>query len=401
MSIETYRYVIVGGGRAGAWAVRGIRDQDKEGSILLIGTETQLPYNRPPLSKELWFGKKTVEEVFIRDAKYYAKNSVTLALGQTVTSLHRPTASLTTAAGQVYGYEKLLLATGGEPRRLDIPGAHLEGICYYRSLDDYLRIRPLAEAGKTAVVIGGGFIGSEIAAALATNGVAVTMVFPEEYPAPRVFPRELGMAVRSLYEAKHVRVLSGDTPVAFERADAGFVTKTGNGEALTSDLVIVGIGISPGTALAEQAELEVGNGIVVDEQLQTADRDIYAAGDVASFLAAPSGARTRVEHWDNASAQGRLAGGNMAGAEAKYDHIPSFFSDLFDFGYEAVGEVDSRLETFADWVEENRTGVIYYLREGRVCGVMTCGIYEKLDAARALILGGEVEDREALRGAIR
>jgi NADPH-dependent 2,4-dienoyl-CoA reductase/sulfur reductase-like enzyme len=250
-------------------------------------------------------------------------------------------------------------------------------------------------------VIGGGFIGSEIAASLAMNKVKVTMVFPEAYLCSRVFPKSLGFALQNSYIGRGVGILSGDRPVSFEKEGERFVTATEKGARIESDLLIVGIGIVPATGLAEEAGLRTGNGVVVDEFLRTSHPDIYAAGDNAFFPYQALGRAMRVEHCDNALNQGKQAGRNMAGAEEPFTYMPYFFSDLFEFGYEAVGEVSAELETFTDWQKENDTGVVYYLKDGRVRGVMMCNVWDKVDAARDLIRKGDRATPENLRGVIR
>lgn len=401
MPDQTCSYLIVGGGLAGASAVRGIRSLDQDGSILLVGNEPHRPYNRPPLTKELWFGKKQVADIFVgKSTTFFADNRAELLLDTTAVALDTRGKVIRDSQARTIGYGKLLLATGGIPRTLDIPGGDLEGVCYYRYLDDYQAIRAQAAEGKTALVIGGGFIGSEIAAALAHAGLHVTMIFPDPYLVARVFPESLGRRLQEMYQGRGVEVLFGDTPVSLERSGATYVTRTKNGQVVGSDMIVVGVGIHPLTGLAEQAGLAVDNGIIVNEFLQSANPDIYAAGDNASFPYQALDMRTRVEHWDNALNQGKQAGRNMAGANEAYAYMPYFYSDLFEFGYEAVGEVDARLDTFADWQQDYQTGVIYYLREGVVRGVMLCNVWEKLDAARALIQRGEKMSPEELRGAI-
>ena len=397
---ERFDYVIIGGGLAGASAVQGIRELDMKGTVLLIGAEKHLPYDRPPLSKKLWTGKKTVDEIFLHDRDFYGKNSVTLSLSTRVTSVD-PGKKTVSAGQSVYGYGKLLLATGGEPRRLKIPGGELAGISYYRYLDDYLKIREAAVEGSSAVVIGGGFIGSELAAALNKNGVSVTMIYPSAWLVDRVFPEGLGKALQKHYIDRGIRVLSGQKPAEFSKKDKRFVTRTESGEEIVSDIVIVGVGITPSTGLAEEAGLVTGNGVVVNGYLQTSDADIYAAGDVAFFPYATLGKTTRIEHWDNSLNQGVHAGRNMAGAGEEFTYMPYFFSDLFEFGYEAVGEVDSSLDTFADWQKEFDTGVIYYLRDNVVRGVMMCNIWDKVPAARELIRKKTRLEGKNLSGAIR
>jgi 3-phenylpropionate/trans-cinnamate dioxygenase ferredoxin reductase subunit len=401
MTEHDYAYIIVGGGLAGASAVEGIREMDGSGSVLLISNESHLPYHRPPLSKQLWLGKKKVEDIFVYDRQFYEKNKVTLALDTEVAKIEPDKKSARSAGGTTYHFSKLLLATGGMPRRLPIPGGDLDGICYYRSLDDYLQIRKDAGEGRTAVVVGGGFIGSEIAAALVVNGVNVTMIFPEPYLCSRVFPESLGIAVQNSYISRSVTVFAGDRPQSFEKRGDVFVTATEKGRRVESDLLIAGIGLEPSIGLAKGAGLRTGNGIVVDEYLRTSHPDIYAAGDNALFPYQALGRPMRIEHWDNALNQGKQAGRNMAGATEPFTYMPYFFSDLFEFGYEAVGEVSAGLETFADWQKENDTGVIYYLKDRKVRGVMLCNVWEKVDAARELIRRGEKVTPEGLRGVIR
>jgi len=420
MASEDYRYIIVGGGLAGAAAVEGIREIDGEGRILLVSSEKHLPYDRPPLSKKLWLGKKKVEDIFIHDQAFYAANWTDLALGATVAGIDPTAKRATDDGGHACSYDKLLLATGGVPRTLQglspngdcpLPGGYsprrdsprpaLDGIRYYRYLDDYLAVRQAAAEGKSAVIIGGGFIGSEMAAALNLNQLDVTMVFPDAYLVSRVFPESLGRALQEQFIARGVTMLSGDRPVSLERRGDKFVTRTHNGQTVESDIVIAGIGIVPATELAAAAGLALENGIVVNEHLQTSHPDIYAAGDNAFFPYQALGQRVRIEHWDNAINQGKWAGRNMAGAGEPFTYMPYFFSDLFEFGYEAVGEVDARLEVFADWRKENDTGVIYYLKDGKVRGAMMCNVWDKVDAARELIRKGAPMAPDDLRGAIR
>jgi NADPH-dependent 2,4-dienoyl-CoA reductase/sulfur reductase-like enzyme len=249
-------------------------------------------------------------------------------------------------------------------------------------------------------VIGGGFYGSDIDAALRMNKLNVTLIFPEQYLVSRVFPEPLGRYLTDQYRAKGVQVISADVPASIERAGDKYLTRTRAGKEITTDLVVVGVGIAPNISLARSAGLETGNGVVVNDRLQTSNPDIYAAGDIAFFPDPVLGPR-RIEHWDNALNQGKHAGKNMAGANQPFTYMPFFFSDLFEFGYEAVGEIDSRLETFSDWQEPNKTGVIYYLDKDRLRGAMMCNVWEKTDAARALIQKQDRVSAESLRGAIR
>jgi 3-phenylpropionate/trans-cinnamate dioxygenase ferredoxin reductase subunit len=399
MSELFYPYIIVGGGLAGAAAVDGIRERDATGPILLISAEHDAPYDRPPLSKQLWSGKKRVEEIFVHPQSFYSQNGIEVKLETSVADVDAAEHVVQDGKGSRFQYKKLLLATGGTPRRLTIPGGDLEGLSYYRTLRDYQQMRATAAPGKSAVVIGGGFIGSEMAAALNLNGLAVTMIFPQDRLVSRVFPEALARALTDYYRSKHIVMLAPDEPASIERTANRYLVHTRNGQNVPADLVVIGVGIAPDIALAKTAGLKTGNGIVVDEFLRSSHPDIYAAGDLAFFPDLVLGAR-RIEHWDNAVTQGKHAGRNMAGANEPFTDMPYFFSDLFEFGYEAVGEVDSSLETFADWQEPNKTGVIYYMRDDRVRGVMMCNVWEKVDAARQLIRKAQPVRHQDLRGAI-
>jgi len=395
-----FDYVIVGGGRAGISAVEGIRELDSSCSILLVGAESHLPYDRPPLSKQLWSGKNEVTDIFVHDRAYFERAGVELASDERVSEIDPGEKTILTDQGRSERYGKLLLATGGTPRRLQIPGAELKNVFYYRTLDDYVELSRDPE-GKSILVVGGGFIGAEIAAALSMHGAHVTMVFPGRLMLQRIFPEALARSIQEQYEQRGIRILSEDVPISFAPRGGWLAVETREGEHLACDSIVVGAGIAPEVGLASSAGLAVENGIEVNELLESSVPGIFAAGDNANFPYAALGKRMRVEHWDNAIAQGKAAGRNMAGAGEPYDYMPYFFSDLFDFGYEAVGDVSSSLETYADWQQENETGVVYYLEDGRVRGVMLCNVWEKLDEARALIRSGVHVSERDLHGAVR
>ena len=393
-------YLIVGGGLAGAKAVEGIRELDEKGSVTLIGAEDHLPYDRPPLSKKLWLGKKKVEDIFLHDQAFYDHNRVTFLPGRRVTELNADSKTVRDNRGDSHAFGKLLLTTGGVPLALGVPGGDLDGICYYRTLDDYQRIRSEAAEGKSAVVIGGGFIGSEMAAALCVNKLNVTMIYPSSHVCNRVFPKGLGFAMEHLFQSRGIRIIKGPTILSIERGGPRFVVRTTTGDEVAADMVIVGVGIRPAAELAEQAGLNVSDGIVVNEYLQTSCPDIYSAGDNTRFPFRGQERSVRLEHWDNALNQGKWAGRNMAGEHKPYTYLPYFFSDLFEFGYEAVGEVNSGMEIVADWQKENEKGILYYLKDGTVRGAMMCNVWDKVPAARELILKDRQVTPHELRGAI-
>ena len=358
-------------------AILGAREVDAEGSIALVSEEPDPPYNRPPLSKALWKGK-TVDSIWRKEGL----GAATLHLGRTIRALDMKDRKAADDDGETYRFDKLLLATGGTVRRLPFAGA---GIIYYRTLADYRVLRALCEKGQKFTVIGGGFIGSEIAAALVMNGKRVTMVFPEESIGSRVYPAALARFLVEYFREKGVEVLAGEAVAGVERTGERSTVTTKSGRRIEADGVVAGIGITPNTALAEAAGLKVSNGIEVDEFMRTSHPDAYAAGDVANFYNAALGKRMRVEHEDNANTMGRQAGRNMAGAGEPYRHLPAFYSDLFELGYEAVGEVDAGLETVEDWKVPNREGVVYYLKDGRVRGVLLWNVWNQLEAARTLV----------------
>ncbi len=372
-----YKYLIIGGGMTADAAVHGIRQVDPEGSIGLLSAEADPPYNRPPLSKGLWKGK-SVERIWRKTED----QGVTLHLGCQVQVLDPKNKRATDAQGAVYTFDKLLVATGGTPRRFPFGD---DQIIYFRTVADYRRLRALAEQGKRFAVIGGGFIGSEIAAALAMNGKEVMIVFPGEGIGARMFPRDLALFLNDFYRQKGVEVLAKESVVGLETRGTRLALKTQSQREILVDGIVAGIGIQPNVELAQAAGLKVDDGIVVDEFLHTRQPDIYAAGDVAAFRNPALGKRLRAEHEDNANTMGRVAGLNMAGASEPYHHLPFFYSDLFELGYEAVGEVDAQLETVADWKEPFREGVIYYLQAGRVRGVLLWNVWEQVEAARQLI----------------
>jgi 3-phenylpropionate/trans-cinnamate dioxygenase ferredoxin reductase subunit len=385
--METSRYLIVGGGLTADAACTGIRELDPDGAIVLVGDESHPPYARPPLSKALWKGDE--ESTIWRGTD---ELGVDLCLGRRIVALDLERREARDDLGTSYAYERLLLATGGRTRRLPFGG---DEVIYFRTLDDYRRLRALADGGARFVVIGGGFIGSEIAAALALNGRAVTIVFPEVGIGSRIFPADISVALNDYYRERGVEVLAGASVTGIEE---GRVT-LGDGRTLEADAVVAGLGIEPNVELATEAGLPVANGIVVDAFGRVGGRDdVFAAGDVARFPVATLGGELRVEHEDHAKSHGRQVGANMAGANEPYEHLPFFYSDLFDLGYEAVGELDPRLDTFGAWSDLGGEATVYYVdRDLRPRGVLLWNRFGQVDAARELIRAGQPVTRGALR----
>lgn len=415
-----YRYVIVGSGMAADAAAKAVRKADPAGNVLLVGAEPDEPYRRPPLSKGLWNGDE-VSKIALATARH----GVDLTLADEAVAVDLEARTVTLASGKAVTYARLLIATGATARSL--PQLPVGGpVVAYRSLGDYRDVKTRAGPGRRVLVVGGGFIGSELAAGLSRAGAEVHMAFQEDAISSLRFPAELAKLVTDDYRARGVRVRSG-TSVAEARIDPEGVDITfTDGTAQRFDLVVVGIGARPNTDLAESAGLAVDNGILVDEHLRARragavggdgagnDLGVYAAGDVASFPWPPPFHRGRIEHEDNAVSMGSHAGREMAASylasqsgggevatgpgESPYTHFPFFYSDLFDNGYEAVGALDSRLDTVVDWHKPGSEAVVYYLEGDLLKGILLWNTWGQVDNARDLILAAEPVDRTLLEG---
>lgn len=376
-----YDYLIVGGGVVAESAARGIRERDESGTIGIVGEETTAPFYRPALSKDLWTDPDADETGNALDT---TDTGAVLHLGSAVTGLDRSAKTVTTADGDEFGYRKLLLATGGHPRELPALPAS-DRVIYFRTLRDYQRLRALVAAGTKVAVVGGGFIGSEIAASLAQNDASVTLLFPEPALLAASFPDTILRQIEQAFVDGGVTVRAGTTVSSGTSDDVGVHLALDDGSTLDADVAVVGLGIIPAGDLAKDAGLEVADdgGIVVDLHLVTLDPDVYAAGDVASYPDRLLG-RRRVEHVDNAQTMGATAGRIMAGSDEAYEHTPMFWSDLFDFGYEAVGTLRSSLETVVvDKGDGN--AVVYYLDGSGVVGVLLWGVWDSTDKARDVL----------------
>ncbi len=388
IGMKHFKYLIIGGGLTGDSAVRGIRELDADGSIGMFSIESDPPYKRPELSKRLWKGK-AVEKIWRKTED----RGVAMFLHDRISRVDAEQKTATDEHGTKYRYDKLLFATGCHP--VTLPFGE-DDIIYFRNLDDYRKLRALTEVGDTFFVIGGGFIGSEIASALAINDKKVIMAFPEEAIGSSIFPSDLSLNLNDYYRSHDVEVLNGDSVDAIEKKGNRLLVRTKKGQAYEVDGVIAGVGVRPTVDLAEETGLSTDNGIVVDEHLRTSHPDIYAAGDVANFFHSQLKKRVRIEHEDNALTSGKLAGRNMAGAEETYTHVPAFYSDLFDLGYEVVGELSGQLETISDWQEPFRKGVVYYLAEDEVRGILLWNIWDGVPAARRILARANDIDRAEL-----
>ncbi len=375
--MKTYKYLIIGGGMTADAALRGIRELDVAGTIGLISAESDPPYSRPPLSKKLWMGRP-MEKIWLGTDKLKAD----LHLGRRVMNLDLAGKRVRDDKGDEYGYEKLLLATGGSPNRL--PFGDNEMI-YFRTVQDYHRLRALADRGQKIAVIGAGFIGTELAAVLSAAGKQVSMIFPGASIGENVYPSDVSQFVTETYRKKGVELIAGESVSGVEKAGAKMRVKTKGGKTIEADGVVAGLGIHLNLELAQAAGLKIDNGIVVDDRQRTSAPDIFAAGDVAMFPHASLGKLTRVEHEDHALQMGRQAGRNMAGANEAYTHTPYFYTDMFEIGYEAVGQLNSKLEVVADWQEKFHKGTLYYLDRGRVRGVLLWNVWGQTAEAAALM----------------
>src|SRR5512134_550236 len=375
--MKPYKFLIVGSGMTGDAAVRGIRELDPDGTIGMIGGERDMPYARPPLSKGMWKGRP-FEKVWLGTDKL----NMDLHLGGQVTVLDLAAKCLRDDHGDEYTYDKLLLATGSTPIRLPFGG---EEIMYYRTLQDYQRLRALTEQGQRFLVIGAGFIGSEIAAALSALGQQVTMVFRDHSIGENIYPPELSHFLNDYYRQRGVELIPADEVTSLEKTGNSFKVQTRGGHTFEVDGVVAGLGVRPNVELAKSAGLKVENGILVDDRQRASAADVFSAGDVAIFPHKALGRLIRVEHEDNALEMGRQAGRNMAGADEPYTHSPYFYSDMFELGYEAVGELSSKLETVSDWKEPYKEGVVYYMEQGRVRGVLLWNVRDAVPAATRLL----------------
>jgi len=373
--MQAYKYVIIGGGLAGGRGVGGIRQVDRAGSVALVTQERHLPYERPPLSKKYLRGEVDLDRVRVEERSYYDENDVDLLTETRVRELDVAARVVRLDNGEELQYEKLLLATGGHAWRLPLPGNDLENVFTLRTIEDSEQIRAAAGEGKHALIMGGSFIGSEVAASLRQLGTQVTMIFPESRLLERIVPVEVSDYIFAVYRDEGIDVLPGTVAEKLEGDGAVERAILDTGDSVEVDLVVMGVGIRLNTELAEEAGLDLNEtgAVVVDEHLRTSNPDIYAAGDIAAWPDPTFGERLRVEHWDVARRQGRRAGRNMAGEEKAYGALPYFFSDLFDLSFEVWGNLSSWDETVQRGSLEEGGFALFYFDEGRLVGVFSMG----------------------------
>ncbi|HWN59673.1 MAG TPA: FAD-dependent oxidoreductase [Streptosporangiaceae bacterium] len=384
-------YVIVGASLAGAKAAETLRDEGFDGTIVLVGEEMERPYERPPLSKDYLLGKAAKSSIYVHEEGWYAGHDVDLLLGTAVTAIDRSGSRIELADGSAITYDRLLLTPGASPRRLDVPGGDLGGVRYLRTAGDSERLgAALADAGQV-VIVGAGWIGLEVTAAAREQGCEVTVVEPEPGALLRSIGPEMGETFADLHRAHGVTFRFGEAAIEL-RGSGGRVAAavTSTGAELPADLVVVGIGAVPNTALATMAGLEVENGVIVDAALRTSDEAIYAAGDVANAFHPLLGRQVRVEHWANALNQGPAAARSMLGQPVSYDRVPYFYSDQYELSMETCGlpEPGRYDQVVYRGNRESLEFIAFWLADGAVVAGMNVNVWDVTDDIQALIRSG-------------
>jgi 3-phenylpropionate/trans-cinnamate dioxygenase ferredoxin reductase component len=382
------RFVIVGGGLAGAIAAQTLREEGFDGKVTLLGQEPNAPYERPPLSKDYLQGKVDRDSMFVHPEPWYAEHAVELSLGGAVTSLDPASRTVTTATGSQLRYEKLLLATGSEPRRLDVPGSDLDGVFYLRNVEDSERLKiEFSRAGRV-VIIGAGWIGLETASAARAAGLDVTLLVSGDMPLQRVLGPEVAPIFGELHRSHGVDLRYRATAAELTgRHGAVTGVLLSDGTRMDADMIIVGVGVLPRTGLAAAADLKIDNGIVVDEHLRTSDTDIFAAGDIAHTYNPRLGRHIRVEHWANARRQGVVAAKAMLGQDA-VDVRPSYFyTDQYDLSMEYTGDIGPAgydRVIFRRYADSSQV-IVFWLYEQRIQAGMNINIWDVADDIERLI----------------
>jgi len=378
-------HIIVGASLTGARAAETLRTEGFDGRVVLTGTEDERPYERPPLSKDYLRGEAGREKVYLHPEGFYAKHDIELRLGRSAVSLDTSSRELELDDGERLRYDRLLLATRAEPRRLAIPGAELDGVLYLRSVEDSDALRARLDRGRAAVVVGAGWIGAEVAASARQRGLEVTVIEPASVPLQRVLGTEVGAIYHRIHADHGVRMLMGTGVAGFEGDGAVERVRTSDGHALECDFVVVGVGVAPRVGLATRAGLAVDNGVLVDEHLRTSAPGVFAAGDVANAHHPFYGERIRVEHWANALNQGPAAARNMLGQSAAYERLPYFFSDQYDVGMEYTGFARDWDRVVLRGDPAAREFIAFWLVDDRVVAGMNVNVWGVTDAIKRLI----------------
>jgi 3-phenylpropionate/trans-cinnamate dioxygenase ferredoxin reductase subunit len=381
----TDTFIVAGAGFAAAKAVETLREEGFDGRLILIGDEPERPYERPPLSKDYLRGDAGRETIYVHTERFYAEHDVELRLGRRAAELDLGERELVLDDGEWLRYDRLLLTTGAEPRRLAIPGAELDGVLYLRSVADCDALRERLDRGGSVVVVGAGWIGSEVAASARTRGLDVTVLDPQSVPLERVLGRELGAIYRDIHLDHGVRMRLGTGVEAFEGAGAVERVRTSEGDAIDCDFAVVGVGVIPRTQLAAQAGIATGDGILADEQLRTSAPEVFAAGDVVSAHHPFYGERIRVEHWANALEQGPAAARNMLGRALAYERLPYFFSDQYDVGMEYTGYAPTWDRVVFRGDPAAREFIAFWLAGDRVVAGMNVNVWDVVDPIQRLI----------------
>jgi 3-phenylpropionate/trans-cinnamate dioxygenase ferredoxin reductase subunit len=395
MSSERQRFVIVGGGLAGAKAAETLREDGFDGSVTLVGDEADRPYERPPLSKEYLRGEADTKP-YVHPETFYDDNAIELLTGVNATAIDADSQEVV-LDGRRLGYDRLLLATGAEPRRIDVPGIDLEGIHYLRTVGDSEAIAAAIESAERLVVVGSGWIGAEIAASARAKGCEVTMVEMSSLPLERVLGQRLGQFYLDVHRAHGTEFLPETTVERFEGDGSVERVLTRDGAEVEAQAVVIGVGVTPRTALAETAGIRIENGVLADERLETSVPGVFVAGDIANAVHPFYGRRLRVEHWANALAQGPAAARSMLGAEIAFDEIPYFFSDQYDVGMEYSGSTSEAEEVVIRGDMEAREFVAFWVAEDNVVVAgMNVNVWDVSDPIRDLIRSRVPVDRRAL-----
>jgi 3-phenylpropionate/trans-cinnamate dioxygenase ferredoxin reductase subunit len=390
------RFMIVGASLAGAKAAEELREHGFDGEVVLIGAESELPYERPPLSKELLRGESERVTAFVHDEQFYADKEIELVSGHAVSALDVTGGQVTLDDGRTLPYDKLLLTTGARPRRISVPGADLDGIHYLRTIGDSEALHQQLTSGRRLAVVGAGWIGSEVAASARQLGLEVTLIDPLALPNERIFGSEIGSFYRDVHRDHGIEMRLGEGVEAFEGDGTVTGVRTSEGRVVACDLAVVGVGVTPRVQLAQDAGLAVENGVLVDEQLRTSAPNVFAAGDVANATHPFYGRRIRVEHWSNALNQGRAAGRSMVDQLDAYDRIPYFFSDQYDVGMEYSGFTTDWDDVVFRGHRDGGEFIAFWIKDGRVVAGMNVNVWDVNEHVQTLIRSRREVDVAAL-----